>query len=229
MEVTGPPGPQSQLEEMNKKMKNVTFMVVKSGEKKGLCNKYTGLGGQPGFYPPAKYKLQPMKTFAWRFWYPRVALMRLRPRVFILCYFMFMKLRPQVFILCKNVTIEFSWISVSCFQPVQECHHLVFIKFSLMFSACARVSPFNFHESQSHVLNLCMHFTAYFSWISGPWFQPLWTISTFIFSYSLTPFHGFMFQSCQIHAPKPAAIPQKKTTEVRCRSLRKVCTMPEND
>ena len=91
-----------------------------------------------------------------------------------------------------------------------------------MFSACARmssfsfhefqsrVSPLIFHEFQSHVFTLCMHFTAYFSWISGPWFQPLWTISTFIFSYSLTPFHGFMFQSCQIHAPKPAAIPQKK-------------------
>ena len=127
------------------------------------------------------------------------------------------------------------------FHPVQECHHWNFMNLSVMFSACARmspfsfhefqsrVSPFNFHEFQSHVFTLCMHFTAYFSWISGPWFQPLWTISTFIFSYSLTPFHGFMFQSCQIHAPKPAAIPQKKTTEVRSRSLRKVCTMPKND
>ena len=108
------------------------------------------------------------------------------------------------------------------FHPVQECHHWIFMNLSVMFSACARmssfsfhefqsrVSPLIFHEFQSHVFTLCMHFTAYCSWISGPWFQPLWTISTFIFSYSLTPFHGFMFQSCQIHAPKPAAIPQKK-------------------
>ena len=132
-----------------------------------------------------------MKTFTWRFWYPRVALM---------------KLRPQVFILCKNFTISCSWNSgpwfSSCaitslfhfhetqapgFHPVQECHHLMFMSLSLMFSACARMSPFNFHESQSHAFSLCMHFTALFSWISGPCFQPLWAISTFIFSYSLTP------------------------------------------
>ena len=31
MGVTGPPGPQSRLEEMNKKMKNVTFMDVDGG------------------------------------------------------------------------------------------------------------------------------------------------------------------------------------------------------
>ena len=32
------------------------LMVVKS-EKKGLCNKYTGLGGQPSFYPPVRAKI----------------------------------------------------------------------------------------------------------------------------------------------------------------------------
>ena len=96
-----------------------------------------------------------MKTFAWRFWYPRVALMRLRPRVFILCYFMFMKLRPQVFILCKNVTIEFSWISVSCFQPVQECHHLVFISVKSV--------------------------TTYFSWISVSCFHPVHALHRLLF------------------------------------------------
>ena len=138
-----------------------------------------------------RYKLQPMKTFAWRSWYPRVALM---------------KLRPQVFILRKNFNISFSWNSgpwfSSCastslfhfhetqapgFHPVQECHNLTFMNLSLMFSACARMSPFNFHEPQSHVFSLCLHFTAYFSWISGPCFQPLWATSTYIFSCSLTP------------------------------------------
>ena len=49
------------------------------------------------------------------------------------------------------------------------------------------MSPFNFHELQSHVFSPCMHFTGYFSWISGPGFQPLWVISTFILSCSLTP------------------------------------------
>ena len=49
------------------------------------------------------------------------------------------------------------------------------------------MSPFNFHEPQSRVFSPCMHFTGYFSWISGPGFQPLWAISTFIFSYPLTP------------------------------------------
>ena len=168
--------------------------------------KYSAYAGtfvrQPGFHPPVRakilqlkwcvrYKLQPMKTFAWRSWYPRVALM---------------KLRPQVFILRKNFNISFSWNSgpwfSSCastslfhfhetqapgFHPVQECHHLTFMNLSLMFSACARMSPFNFHEPQSHFFSLCMHFTAYFSWISGPCFQPLWATSTFIFSHSLTP------------------------------------------
>ena len=77
----------------------------------------------------SEVQTQLMKTFAWRSWYPRVALMKLRPQVFIprknfntslqfhetqapgfhpvqaLHYFIFMKLRPQVFILCKNGTI----------------------------------------------------------------------------------------------------------------------------
>ena len=49
------------------------------------------------------------------------------------------------------------------------------------------MSPFNFHQPQSRVFSPCMHFTGYFSWISGPGFQPLWAISTVIFSYPLTP------------------------------------------
>ena len=111
---------------------------------------------------------QPMKTFAWRSWYPRVALM---------------KLRPQVFILRKNFNISFSWNSgpwfSSCastslfhfhesqspgFHPVQALHyfifmklrpqvfilckrmsHLIFMNLSLMFSARACTSPLNCH------------------------------------------------------------------------------------
>ena len=56
-------------------------------------------------------------------------------------YFIFMKLRPLVFILCKHFTISFSWSS------------------GPRFSSCARMSPFNFHESQSHVFSLCNNVT----------------------------------------------------------------------
>ena len=60
------------------------------------------------------------------------------------------------------------------FHLVQELHYFMFMKLrhhlifmndnlSLMFSACARMSPFKFDESQSHVFSLCTHFTAYFS------------------------------------------------------------------
>ena len=34
---------------------------------------------------------------------------------------------------------------------MQALRDVVFMNLSLMFSACARMSPFNFHESQSHV------------------------------------------------------------------------------
>ena len=60
------------------------------------------------------------------------------------------------------------------FHLVQELHYFMFMKLrhhlifmndnlSLMFPACARMSPFKFDESQSHVFSLCTHFTAYFS------------------------------------------------------------------
>ena len=118
---------------------------------------------------------QPMKTFAWRSWYPRVALMKLRPQVFILelQHFIFMKLRPLVFILCKHFTISFPWNSgpwiSSCarmspfnfhesqapgFHPVQECHHLIFMILSLMFSARACISPLN---CQSGICQSCLN------------------------------------------------------------------------
>ena len=76
-------------------------------------------------------------------------------------YFIFMKLRPLVFILCKHFTISFSWNSGPRFSSCARMPHLIFMNLSLMFSACARMSPFNFHESQSHVFSPCMHFTGH--------------------------------------------------------------------
>ena len=148
-----------------------------------------------------RYKLQPMKTFAWRSWYPRVALMKLRPQVFILelQHFIFMKLRPLVFILCKHFTISFSWSSGPRFSSYARMSHLIFMNLSLMFSACARMSPFNFHEPQSHVFSPCMHFTGYFSWISGPGFQPC---EYFLPSFSPIPWHLGLHLFPPLHLPE---------------------------
>ena len=110
---------------------------------------------------------QPMKTFAWRSWYPRVALM---------------KLRPQVFILRKNFNISFSWnsgpwfsscASTSLFHfhesqsPGFHLCKLFTISFSWSsgpwFSSCASTSLFHCHETQ------------------GPGFHPVQALHYFIF------------------------------------------------
>ena len=79
-----------------------------------------------------------------------------------------MTLRPQVFNLCVQalhyfIFMHFHETQAPGFQPVQECHHLIFMNLSLMFSACACTSLLNFHESQAPVFSHCEQFLPSFS------------------------------------------------------------------
>ena len=86
-----------------------------------------------------------MKTFAECFWYPRVALI---------------KLRLQAFILCKDFTISFSWNSGTWFSSCASTSLFHFHETQAPgFHPVQKNVAFNFHESQSHVFSPCMHFT----------------------------------------------------------------------
>ena len=92
------------------------------------------------------------------------------------------------------------------FHPVQECHLLIFMNLSLMFSARACTSPVTFHESQAQVFSHCEQFLPSFSPI--PQHLGLHLFPPLHLPEQLSKLHWAFPQTCPEPTPKHTTKPK---------------------